>query len=262
MSRRKRTELSQSVARVMISALVLSYLLIYSFLGDAYPNQNLAILMLCAFFVYSIVLYAAVRLNPEPVIWRRGLAMVIDLSGLSLGFYLAGSFSGIFYPIFLWVIVGNGLRFGVRYLFVAMTITVATLTIAMLSSDYWRQQSSLGIGLILGIIVLPMFYAVILRELEAANIELKKQIDVTAYAATHDSLTKLHNRFIFMDRLTQAINRSTRDKNRFAVIYINLDKFKHINDIFDYSGGDSVLRNVAGRLRGTLRGIDSVGEAW
>jgi diguanylate cyclase (GGDEF)-like protein len=134
------------------------------------------------------------------------------------------------------------------------------MIIAMSNSEYWRQQISLDSGLIIGIIILPMFYAVILRELEAANKELKKQIDVTSYAATHDSLTKLHNRFIFVDRLDQAIRRSARSKNYFAVLSINIDNFKHINDLFSYAGGDSVLRNVASRLRSALRSTDSAGR--
>jgi diguanylate cyclase (GGDEF)-like protein len=183
--------------------------------------------------------------------------MAIDLGALSFGFYLTGSFAGFLYPIYLWVIVGNGLRFGVRYLFAAMAIAIVGLTTALISSDYWSQHIALGTGLIIGIIVLPMFYAVILRELEASNKELKKQIDVTAYAATHDSLTGLPNRFVFMDRLAQAIERSKRNKNRFAVLFIDLDRFNHINDTFGHVAGDEVLRNIASRLGGVLRGTDS-----
>ncbi len=184
--------------------------------------------------------------------------MTIDLGALSFLFYLSGSFSGTFYPLFLWVIVGNGLRFGVRYLLSATVIAVVFLSFAMMHSDFWRLYLGLSSGLVIGLAILPLFYVVILRELEATNKKLQEQIDVTAFAATHDSLTGLPNRFLFMDRLVQAIDRSKRNKSRFAILFIDLDKFKHINDTLGHALGDDVLQNIASRLRDVLRDSDSV----
>ncbi len=248
------------MGRIVIVLFALSYMIIYGKYGHEYPNQNLVNSIMGLYVVYAVAMNLIIRLNPTPVVWRIYFAIIIDLCSLSLGFYLAGPYSGIFYPFILWAVVGNGLRFGERYLLVATAIAETAMIIAMSNSDYWQHQFSFAFALLVGVIILPLFYVVILRELESANKELKKQIDVTAYAATHDSLTRLYNRFIIMDRLSHAIKRSERNKNRIAVLIINIDKFKYINDTYGYNAGNCILKNVASRLQGVLRGIDSAGR--
>ncbi|MDR3578125.1 MAG: GGDEF domain-containing protein [Anaerolineaceae bacterium] len=78
------------------------------------------------------------------------------------------------------------------------------------------------------------------------------------YLATHDSLTTLPNRFLFYDRLEQAIRRARRNKTLFAVLYIDLDSFKSINDRYGHDAGDHLLKQVALRLSSSLRGSDTV----
>jgi len=74
----------------------------------------------------------------------------------------------------------------------------------------------------------------------------------------HDLLTGLPNRILLADRLEQAIARSQRSGAGIAVVFIDLDKFKPINDAFGHEAGDSVLREVAHRLSGRLRHVDTL----
>ncbi|HEU4594757.1 MAG TPA: EAL domain-containing protein [Pyrinomonadaceae bacterium] len=77
--------------------------------------------------------------------------------------------------------------------------------------------------------------------------------------ALHDSLTGLPNRALFMDRLSHALERATRHTEfSFAVIFIDLDRFKMVNDSFGHAAGDALLAEVAARLCECLRAGDTV----
>ena len=78
------------------------------------------------------------------------------------------------------------------------------------------------------------------------------------YLATHDILTGLPNRTLLYDRLQQAITQCARAKKMAAVLFIDLDRFKVINDTRGHAAGDIVLKSVAERLRACLREGDSV----
>ena len=79
-----------------------------------------------------------------------------------------------------------------------------------------------------------------------------------AHLAFHDQLTGLPNRLLFLDRLEQAVAAARRDRRCGAIMFVDLDQFKHINDIHGHGLGDSVLREVANRLKFFLRQTDTV----
>ena len=89
------------------------------------------------------------------------------------------------------------------------------------------------------------------EKLEAANRQLR-------HLATHDALTDLPNRVLLDDRLEQAIAHADRDGQSFAVMMLDLDRFKMINDSLGHHAGDAVLKEVACRLHEVVRSIDTV----
>jgi diguanylate cyclase (GGDEF)-like protein/PAS domain S-box-containing protein len=79
-----------------------------------------------------------------------------------------------------------------------------------------------------------------------------------AYLAQHDSLTELANRVLLKDRLTQSISLAQRHRQKLAVLYLDVDRFKHINDSLGHGIGDRVLQSIAQRLVSSVRSSDTV----
>lgn len=85
-----------------------------------------------------------------------------------------------------------------------------------------------------------------------------KQNKILEYQALHDELTGLPNRTLFLDRLEQTIKRAQREGISFAIILMDLDRFKDVNDTLGHNIGDLLLQEVGQRLRVTVRSCDTV----
>ncbi len=103
-----------------------------------------------------------------------------------------------------------------------------------------------------------VIYDINLSDQQRAQDELLKQKDELLQQANHDILTKLPNRTLFNDRLKQAIAKSNRNEKEIAILFIDLDKFKEVNDTFGHKVGDSVLCEVSLRFKNLLRETDTI----
>ncbi|HWS34385.1 MAG TPA: GGDEF domain-containing protein [Actinoplanes sp.] len=93
---------------------------------------------------------------------------------------------------------------------------------------------------------------------EPVETQLRNREDQLRYLAFHDQLTGLANRLLFHDRLNHALTTHARGGRHFAVMFIDLDGFKQVNDQHGHDAGDTVPRTIAGRLRTGLRASDTV----
>ncbi len=88
--------------------------------------------------------------------------------------------------------------------------------------------------------------------------ELKKQEEILKFQANYDALTKLPNRVLFIDRLNQSIKRAKRHNFKFALMFLDLDRFKQINDSLGHEIGDKVLIEIAERINSIIRKEDTL----
>lgn len=100
--------------------------------------------------------------------------------------------------------------------------------------------------------------AFLLRRLRRASCALQTSQDQAQYLAFHDMLTGLPNRALFEDRLRRTLLFAGHDQTKVALLYLDLDRFKHVNDTLGHPAGDELVRQSAARLRHTIREVDTV----
>ena len=110
------------------------------------------------------------------------------------------------------------------------------------------------------IIIFSFIGSVLLTRYKWANEALKENEKLLRYMAQHDPLTRLPNRMLFSDRLQQEIAIAKRDKKYFAVMFLDLDEFKPVNDKFGHGVGDLLLKEAAKRIKDCVRKSDTVGR--
>ncbi|RWK24770.1 MAG: EAL domain-containing protein [Mesorhizobium sp.] len=117
-----------------------------------------------------------------------------------------------------------------------------------------KMAPALALALLVAVGVL----AFLLRRLRRASSALQTSQDEAQYLAFHDTLTGLPNRALFEDRLRRTLLFASHDAARVALLYLDLDRFKHINDTLGHPAGDELVRQTAARLKQTIREVDTV----
>ena len=105
---------------------------------------------------------------------------------------------------------------------------------------------------------LAILYGIMFRIVSGASKTLRHQAEVNEHQALHDALTDLPNRTLFHDRVHQALTSARRDHVPAAVMIMDLDRFKEVNDTLGHASGDELLKQVGIRLRESLRESDTV----
>ena len=124
-------------------------------------------------------------------------------------------------------------------------------TTSELFGAIWPLMLTASVAVIL---VMSLLYKTLLEVVE----ELQASEAAAQHAALHDPLTGLPNRALMEDRLDSALNRNRRDGEKTALLMLDLDGFKRVNDSWGHAAGDDLLRQVGARLRSLLRETDTV----
>jgi diguanylate cyclase (GGDEF)-like protein len=117
-------------------------------------------------------------------------------------------------------------------------------------SDYFGIIAAITLLLLVAGVAAPAAFAWMRGQ------ERRQAQEQVRYLESHDALTGLANRRAFVDGLSDAMQRMARDRTQIAVLCLDIDKFKEINDAADHAGGDQVLREIGARIKLTLRDRD------
>ena len=115
-----------------------------------------------------------------------------------------------------------------------------------------------GPALVLGGLLAASVLYFLLRRLRRTTRDLQRTQEEAHYLAGHDRLTGLPNRALFEDRLKHALLAVRRNNRRVALLYIDLDRFKNVNDTLGHAAGDELVRQTAMRLQSSVRHVDTV----
>ena len=153
------TEGEQSALRVLIVSGVFAYL----HGAKAFHDKNgvltdhfnfwLTIVVVC----FAWIILISIVFSPRKVEVRRLLGTVVDVSATVYGIYATDALGSPLYAVLMWIIFGNGVRFGARYLYIATALGAGGFLWVINVSEFWKQNSYLSWGLMTGLIVIPLY---------------------------------------------------------------------------------------------------------
>ncbi len=253
----KDQELAQALTRVNISSISFVIVTILVFVLD----NNIffiSFFYISLHLILSLLILNFIKRYPKESFARRVFAIILDLGIISAIVYHMGVQGAFSYPLYLWVIVGNGMRYGVKYLLISLGVAIISFAMAVYYSPLWQGELLFASALLMGFVILSLFYIKLIKQLHILNQKLSQELEKTKHASLHDPLTGLPNRSFFTTYLQKILSSSKRNKIFFAVAYIDLNSFKPVNDTYGHDYGDKLLQEVSNRIQTTLRESDFV----
>ena len=172
LSNRPDSEHGQALVRLMIFIGVMVYLLLGAALGGVAQDVSQTALAMSSIGVtIGSVLFCWILWAPGKSNVRRIIGMVADYGLMSTAMALMGEPLAWLYVIMMWVTVGNGLRYGNRFLAGAVSMATIGFALVLLTNTYWGNNLSLGVGLLVGLVAVPMYLSGLLRQLTRATQE-------------------------------------------------------------------------------------------
>ena len=133
-------------------------------------GRALLVTLIC-YMAFASLLYGWLRLMPGRAQFATSAcAMIADLGVISLGMHLDGPGNAALFPLYFWVIQGNGFRFGIKPLFAATALAFAGFAAVAATTPYWREQPALSASLLAALIALPSYSGALIRKLSRARL--------------------------------------------------------------------------------------------
>src|SRR5487761_2228848 len=162
----KNGEHEQAVLRIFFTALIFFYLLFKP------PTEEYGVSVVFDFskyyLAYSILLLIGIITFPTYSVVRQWVSMIFDISAASVGMLVTHEIGALAYGIYLWVIVGNGLRYSNSSLIAAHIISVVEFSVVIFENDFWYSHRLLSVGLLIPLMLIPMYIIKLRNQLNLA----------------------------------------------------------------------------------------------
>jgi len=161
-------EHEMALNRLVLALLVLGYLSVQAYEASNPFTRPFEITAIFALGALGFLVHMLWR--PGSSLPRRALAMVFDFAGISYCLHAGGALTAIIYPTYLWVIFGNGFRFGIPSLLAAASVAIASFAVVIATTRYWHDNLGLSLGLLFGLLILPAYAATLIKKLQRAKL--------------------------------------------------------------------------------------------
>jgi signal transduction histidine kinase len=224
------TEIGQAKNRLWLTILSMAYLSVRWVGVDplplfdkssvewvALPTENAMTLLYfsCGYGLFSIAIFGLVRGRPGNFVWRRLLGMSGDFVALAYVMLVGELLAMPFFALILWVTLGNGMRFGGRYLAIAAVLAQASFFALLVASPFWRAQIAVMITFSLSAFILPAYAYILLRQTanarDAAFAATQAKSRFLAQAS-HDLRQPVHAIGYYLDIMREEERKTERAK--------------------------------------------------
>ena len=257
----------QVIVRIAITSLFISYLSWQIFHGKSTTENIFYVwLFLVGELVVSVGLLVAIAYNPARSDTRRVIGMLSDYIAMAGVMHYLGELGSPLYGAYLWVTIGNGLRYGPKYLYAAIVLACSTFAVMMYNTPYWSSSPYLSWSLLLALLAVPLYFASLLKALTNAITEAQRANEAkTRFLAnmSHEFRTPL-NGLGGAAELLSVSNLDDEQKLYVKTIQASVSTLhtlvKDVLDISVIESGKIKLENIAFSLSELLSNINFILE--